>query len=191
MNRKSALALLGIAVAIAYTSPIMMSLDEAHASAGGADRGGEGGGGDRVRGGVLGGAFGHVGHLSGGMGGNQPRGFGSGGGGFVINDQVTVTECSDCHQPYGAAALPQQVWKRVMGNLANHFGEDASLDKKTRTHIENYLVSHAKPGDGPLRISEQPWFSAQHRGEARLRHGQTWGSCKSCHNPRGSWQQKR
>jgi len=172
MNRKTALAILGVAATMAYATPTMLSLDPAHASGGG-----NGGGGFFSGGGFFG-------------GGGSPRGFGSGGGGFVINDQVTATECGDCHQPYGADALPQGSWKRIMGDLSNHFGEDASLDEQTRSHIENYLVSNAPAGDGPLRISEQPWFMSQHRGEARLRRGGSWARCADCHTQRG-WTPKR
>lgn len=172
MTRKTALAMLGIAAAIAYTTPSMMSLNEAHASGGGG-----------------GGFFGGFG----GFGGSaKPRGFGSGAGGFNIRDQVTATECGDCHQPYGADALPQGSWQRMMGNLSNHFGEDASLDAQTRDHITNYLVSNSPSGDGPssMRITDQGWFTGAHRGEARLRQGVKWNQCDSCHRGRGGWQRR-
>jgi len=83
---------------------------------------------------------------------------------FYINDKITLKECSECHQAYDAGLMPQGSWRRVMGDLKNHFGDDASLDEPTRAHIENYLVSHAARGDGPLRITEQPWFLSQHSG---------------------------
>lgn len=177
MNRKTALAMLGVAATMAYATPNMLSLGQAHASGGG--------GGGFFGGGGSGGGGGFFG------GGSQPRGFGSGSGSFRINDQITVTECSDCHQPYGADALPQGSWRRMMGDLSNHFGEDASLDEQTRRHIENYLVSNAPSGDGPLRITEQPWFSGEHRGEARLRRGQSWADCASCHGRQQGWNPQR
>jgi len=173
MNHKKALALLGIAAAVAYTTPNMMSLNEAHASGGG------GGGG------------GFFGGVSGFFAGGQPRGFGSGASGFNITDKITATECGDCHQPYGADALPQGSWRRIMGDLSNHFGEDASLDNQTRDHITNYLVSNTAAGDGPLRITETRWFRSAHNGEARLRQGGKWMNCDSCHRSRNSWQPKR
>ncbi|PHS79725.1 MAG: hypothetical protein COB59_00085 [Rhodospirillaceae bacterium] len=171
MNRKKALVMLGMVAAVAYAAPNMTSLGDAHASGGGSG----------------GGFFGGFGGFGSGGGGNQPRGFGSGTGGFIINDQITATECSDCHMAYGPDALPSGSWKRMMGNLSNHFGEDASLDEQTRSHIENYLVSNTYAGDGPLRITEQPWFASEHRGEARLGRGQTWANCNACHRSRGAW----
>lgn len=164
MNRKKALAMLGVAACVAYATPNMISLGEAKAS-----------------GGKEGGFFG----FGGSGGGNKPRGFGSGAGaGWRITDQLTATECGDCHEAYGPDGLPQGAWRRVMADLSNHFGEDASLDEQTRRHIENYLVSNANPGDGPMRITEQPWFSSEHRGEVsqwQLNKAKSWANCQSCH----------
>ena len=171
LTYRKALAVLGVAATMAYSAPLLISLGEANAS------GGSGG-----RGGFMG--FGG-GSGGGSGGGGEPRGFGSGTGGFIINDQVTMTECSDCHQAYGGDALPQGAWRRMMGNLENHFGEDASLDERTRAHIENYLLSSATPGDGPLRISEQDWFIKEHRGEGR--RSIRWSDCKACHGGRRNW----
>lgn len=172
MNHKKALAILGIAAAVAYTTPTMLSLDQAQAS------GGNGGG-----------FFG-----MGGSGGGGLKGFGSGAGvGFIINDQVTVKECGDCHQPYGAEALTQGAWVKIMRDLPNHFGEDASLDEPTRAHIENYLVNNSSSGDGPIRITEQRWFVSEHRGEVSSRAMKRAGSmanCAACHEQRG-WKPKK
>ena len=173
MNRKKAIAMLGIVATVAYTTPTMLSLDNAHAS------GGSGGG-----------FFG----LGGGSGGSNLRGFGSGAGvGFIINDQITATECGDCHQPYGAEALTQGAWLKVMRDLPNHFGEDASLDEPTRAHIENYLVNNSSSGNGPIRITEQRWFVSEHRGEVSNRAMKRAGSmanCAACHGQRG-WNPKK
>lgn len=173
MNHKKALAMLGIAAAVAYATPTMLSLDQAQASGGGSGGGG-------FFSGIMG-------------GGSRPAGFGSGAGGFTINDQITARECGDCHQPYGADALPQGAWRKIMTDLPNHFGEDASLDEQTRAHIENYLVRNARPGDGPLRITEQSWFAGEHRGEVSQRAIQRAGSmanCAACHRQVG-WNPKK
>lgn len=163
---KKSLAMLGVAATMAYAAPLMTALGEAKASGGGGSFFGGGGG------------------SGGGYGGGKPRGFGSGSGGFFINDPVTLKECSDCHQAYGADALPQGSWRQIMGNLQNHFGEDASLDEQTRSHIQNYLVSNAMPGNGPLRITEQSWFIGEHRGEVSFfqrQRAQSMANCNGCH----------
>lgn len=165
LSAAKAFAMLGMAATVAYTTPAMTQLGQAHAS------GGNGGG-----------FFGFGGGGSGG--GMKPRGFGSGAGGFNVTDPVTQKECSDCHEAYGADALPQGSWRKIMANLENHFGENAALDEQTRRHIENYLVSNAPPGDGPLRITEMSWFVGEHRGEvsrAAMDRAKSWSNCQACH----------
>lgn len=173
MNHKKAIAMLGIVAAVAYTTPTMLSLDHAHASGGGS-----------------GGGF----FSLGGSGGGNLKGFGSGAGvGFIINDQTTAKECGDCHQPYGAEALSQGAWLKIMRDLPNHFGEDASLDEPTRAHIENYLVNNSSSGNGPIRITELRWFVSEHRGEVSNRAMKRAGSmanCAACHGQRG-WNPKK
>ena len=77
-----------------------------------------------------------------------------------------------------------------MGDLANHFGTDASLDAKTAQEIQRYLdanpgrstANSAKP---PLRISETRWFRDEHDDVPAA----TWTSpavksaanCGACH----------
>jgi len=149
LNRKKALAILGIAATIAYATPTMMSLNQAHASGGG------------------GGFFSSFGGEGASLSSIMPR------------DAITKKECSDCHQAYGPNLMPQGSWSKIMGNLSNHFGEDASLDAKTRTHIEQYLASNSARGNGPLRITEQGWFIGAHRGEVRWT--KTMFKCETCH----------
>jgi len=155
INYRKSLAVLGIAASTAYASPLVTTLGEVHASGGG--------------------FFGA---------GRKPAGFGSGSGGFIINDKITLKECSDCHQAYGGDALPRNSWQRIMGNLDNHFGEDASLDEPTRAHIENYLLSKALNGSSSsLRISDQAWYiSAHHNRGARRK-----GNCIGCHGGGGGY----
>ena len=167
ISRNKALALLGMVAAAAYVVPTLTPLGSAHASGGGIFGGGSGGG------------------SGGGKGGGGLSSFGSGGrGNFIINDQVTATECAECHMAYGADALPQGSWKLIMGDLSNHFGEDASLDEATRKHVEDYLVANSPRGTGPLRISETRWFVSEHRGEVsprKLAAAKSWSNCESCH----------
>lgn len=174
IDRRKALALLGMAAAVAYVVPTLTPLGSAKASggSGGFFGGGSGGG----RGGSGGGRGGRGGGLS---------SFGSGGRGqFIINDTITATECAECHMAYGADALPQGSWRRIMGDLSNHFGEDATLDTATAKHIEDYLVANAPSGDGPLRITETRWFVGEHRGEvspSKLTRAKSWSNCEACH----------
>jgi len=60
----------------------------------------------------------------------------------ITNDNVT-RECAECHVLYRPEMLPAASWKAIMGDLASHFGEDASLEEPLRTEIEVYHLSHA------------------------------------------------
>jgi len=103
-----------------------------------------------------------------------------------VQDPVTKKECGDCHMAYPAALLSQGAWRSIMNDLPNHFGEDASLDEASRTHIENYLTSHTKwqARSTSNRISEQRWFTKEHRHEVSDRqfaNAKSWSNCPACH----------
>ena len=62
------------------------------------------------------------------------------------------TECGACHQPYPPFMLPESSWKRIQGDLKNHFGEEISPTMKKgenrislndQTVIFNYLTQHS------------------------------------------------
>ncbi len=93
-----------------------------------------------------------------------------------ITDQITKDECSACHYAFPAEFLPQASWKKILGDLENHFGEDASLDEQTTRHIKEYLI--ARSGDAgslpskfvhgldnenpPVRITETKYWISKH-----------------------------
>jgi cytochrome b len=54
-----------------------------------------------------------------------------------------VEECASCHILYPPHLLPKRSWKKLMVNLADHFGDDASLDETDRRSIEAYLLKHS------------------------------------------------
>jgi len=110
-------------------------------------------------------------------------------------------ECASCHLAYSPALLPQSSWRRVMGGLEQHFGENASLDPATQADILRFLEANAadsgrsRIGDkvmqrmdkkaAPLRITETRWFVKQHDEVSRA----TWArksvgsaaNCAACH----------
>ncbi|WP_145111893.1 diheme cytochrome c [Cereibacter sediminicola] len=116
---------------------------------------------------------------------------------MVVTDAATKTECSACHMAYPAALLPARSWRALMADLPNHFGEDASLDDRTRAEIEAYLVANAADSAGggrslrgvaatdtPLRISELPWFRREHSDEVTprmLEKARSMANCAACH----------
>ncbi len=84
-----------------------------------------------------------------------------------IKNLLVLEECSACHLAFQPAFLPKASWKKMMSELENHFGEDASLDADAVAEIEDYLVANASrkkfKGDGaPQRITELRWFKNEH-----------------------------
>ncbi|MBL6933094.1 MAG: hypothetical protein ISR45_09115 [Rhodospirillales bacterium] len=159
VNRRQALAKLGLAAASVYAAPVLMKLNPAAASGGGDSSGG-----------------GKGGKMGGGSGGA------SGGANLLSTNPTVLKECSECHDPYSERLLPSNSWREIMGNLNNHFGEDASLDSATRAKVENILVSNAThDGDGPIRISDARWFKGEHRGDITLHKAKSWSNCTACH----------
>lgn len=87
-------------------------------------------------------------------------------------------ECGSCHMIYLPGLLPARSWTKMMNNLENHFGEDASLDEATKKDILDYLVKNSSDNaysrrgkkilatiganDAPLRISETAYFNRKH-----------------------------
>lgn len=82
------------------------------------------------------------------------------------------TECGSCHIPFPASRLPAKSWQKLMGNLGDHFGSDASLgDAAVTKQISDWLVKNAgdpartvaaKGAAVPLRITDTRWFIRQH-----------------------------
>lgn len=113
------------------------------------------------------------------------------------------SECGSCHMAYPAALLPADSWHALMGNLADHFGENAELMPETAGKIEAYLTANAADkrrtwasarmlrnldGDKQtvLRITELPYFKAKHH-EVPARMVQdnpkvrSFSNCNACH----------
>jgi len=59
---------------------------------------------------------------------------------------VFYKECGDCHKVYPPYLLPKKSWKRVMGALDNHFGEELTEDNITKSQqssILEFLVANS------------------------------------------------
>ncbi len=100
-------------------------------------------------------------------------------------------ECGGCHLPFPPALLTAPDWKRVMARLDWHYGDNASLDGKTRRELEDFLVRNAATrsrlagaGDPP-RLTGSEWFRREHRKvpETLWRAAQvkSAANCAACH----------
>ncbi|MFA7291498.1 MAG: diheme cytochrome c [Rhodocyclaceae bacterium] len=118
-----------------------------------------------------------------------------------VADPVVKEECGSCHLAFAPSMLPARSWKRMMGDLKNHFGDDASVDAETTAKITAYLVANAADTGGqrysekllrgvsatsaPLRITELPKWVKEHRKvpdwEWKHKDVRTRANCTACH----------
>lgn len=127
---------------------------------------------------------------------------GRGSGMQPMNAQYKA-ECGSCHFAYQPGLLPKRSWEKVMTNLADHFGTDATLEPADAAKITAYLTDYAADGgkaeyryyqkfnrsipknDAPMRISEIPYFVKEHN-EIPLRAikqdaVKSLAHCQKCH----------
>lgn len=78
-------------------------------------------------------------------------------------------ECGSCHLAFPPALLTGGDWKRVMAKLDQHYGDNASLDDKTRQQIEDFLVRHGgsagrlgAAAGNPPRLTATARFQRKH-----------------------------
>jgi hypothetical protein len=75
---------------------------------------------------------------------------------------VYKTECGSCHLAYPPSMLPGASWQRMMGTLADHFGDNAELDAQSTRQITEFLTRNSA-GDGRGRYAEGAWRSTRGR----------------------------
>ena len=122
-----------------------------------------------------------------------------------VADPLVKEECGSCHLAFAPSMLPAASWQRMMANLKNHFGDDASLDPAVTAKISEYLVANAGDRGGqrygdkllrgatgttslasaPLRITELPKWVREHRKvpdwEWKHQEVRTRANCTACH----------
>lgn len=101
-------------------------------------------------------------------------------------------ECGGCHMAFPPALLTAPNWKQVMARLDKHYGDNATLDEKTRREIEGFLARNAATdnrmaGEGdPPRLTTSAWFQRKHRKvPASLWHDtrvKSPANCAGCHS---------
>lgn len=114
-------------------------------------------------------------------------------------EQLTKNECGACHFSYSASMLPEVSWRKIMRNLEDHFGEDASLEKEALQEITQYLVTQAADTsprfsefirgidaqDPPIRITETEYWIKKHPAISKefLQSGLAGlkANCSVCH----------
>lgn len=131
----------------------------------------------------------------------------AGGGHYFapVTDPLTRDECGSCYLAFAPSMLPARSWQKMMGNLDNHFGDDASLDAATVESITRYLTANAGDTGGsqysrkllkgvgsnstPQRITELPAWVHEHRKvpawEWRHKDVLSKANCTACHADAG------
>ena len=100
-------------------------------------------------------------------------------------------ECAACHTAYPPTLMPAASWGRIMGNLGQHFGTDASLDAATVRTLSTWINANAgtykrvreePPQD---RITRTAWFARKHDEVAastwKLPAVKSAANCGACH----------
>lgn len=115
----------------------------------------------------------------------------------VISDQTVLTECGDCHMAFPPETLPKAAWQKIIGNLSDHFGEDASIDAPTAAKVLAFHVKNAsdvstvraatkwRTSGFVTRIIDAPRFIKKHKqcSDQVWRHPkvQSKANCLACH----------
>ncbi|MBC7952522.1 MAG: diheme cytochrome c [Rhodospirillaceae bacterium] len=104
-----------------------------------------------------------------------------------IRDDLVQKECGQCHMAFQPGLLPAASWGRMMDNLADHFGDNATLSAQKAAPIRAYLVANAgrdRRGDTPARITEARWFTHEHNFADKVWKRPevvTKSNCPACH----------
>lgn len=119
-----------------------------------------------------------------------------------VENKTYLAECAPCHLGFLPGFLPARSWRQLMNGLADHFGEDASLDDEPRQEILKFLIRNAadhksasrrskkiakliEPDQAPLRITETAFWQRRH-GSVRAwvwkrPSVQSKAKCSACH----------
>lgn len=114
----------------------------------------------------------------------------------VIKDKTVLTECTECHMAFPPETLSTVAWKKIIGNLEDHFGEDASLDAATTAQILDFHLKNSndvtnvraskkwRMSTPAMRIVDANRFIKKHKGcEAAWVHKDVGSkaNCIACH----------
>ncbi|MDD5117669.1 MAG: cytochrome b/b6 domain-containing protein [Sulfuricurvum sp.] len=112
-----------------------------------------------------------------------------------------VNECGSCHTLYPPTLLARESWTKLMGDLSNHFGDDASLDPADHKTILAYLLAHSAESSQQemsvkmmqslqnrdmIAFTQTPFWKRTHRdipAEVFKRDSvKSRANCKACHS---------
>ena len=116
--------------------------------------------------------------------------------------KTLLNECGSCHTAYAPGLLPARSWRKMLSELGEHFGEDASVDEPVRMALLKDLEDMAADGAfadmrmrriagsvpvnlAPQRITETAYFKFMHdevpRSFWQRKAIGTPANCIACH----------
>ena len=108
-------------------------------------------------------------------------------------DPRYADECGACHFAYPPGLLSRADTARLFDGLADHFGDNASLDPRLTAEVRAFALANAgwndaataARGDAP-RITTTPWFVREHdelppRLVTANPEVGSFGNCPACH----------
>jgi len=117
-----------------------------------------------------------------------------------VTNQQYKDECGACHFAYQPGLLPTNSWRKVMDNLAEHFGDNAELSEVLRQDLLEYLennsadnsnaylslkVMRSLPRTGTItKISKIGFIAREHDGISRrmvASESPGLSNCNDCH----------
>jgi len=116
-----------------------------------------------------------------------------------VKEPVVVKECGACHMVYPPALLPARSWSKIINDLGNHFGDDATLPAATQARIldfygrnagdgvngDSWIMRGVRDGVTPARITKMPFWLGIHGGFGASAFKRTQvrkpGNCLGCH----------
>ena len=112
-----------------------------------------------------------------------------------------ANECGSCHMIYPPQTLPKKSWQKMMANLDNHFGDDASLEDEDNQKILSYLLKNSSENskkeysvyllksmkkDDTISITEIPYWKYKHKNIKKEVFKnpkiKSKSNCKACHS---------
>lgn len=105
-----------------------------------------------------------------------------------VSNELYQKECGSCHIAYQLELLPKETWLKIMDNLKDHFGEDATFNpvkmQTLREFLQNNTTSDLKPTHS-LRITEASWFIKEHKKIPKhlitQKEVKSLSFCQTCH----------
>ncbi len=120
---------------------------------------------------------------------------------YKAQNTLFAKECASCHILYPPNLLPKKSWETMMGNLENHFGDDATIDMESNKNILNFLVENSAETSTTkaswkflnsigekdiIALSETKFWEKKHKDISKelFKHKEikSKANCKACHS---------